>query len=250
MKETYLEIPSYDKGIRVHGMLRGELSDPIIVLAPGLGGWMHDLQMFNASRFMEKMGYATLRLSFYGHADNQRNISDYAVHECARDIDAVVEYLKNENVNFIAVAGHSYSGLGVMYTEKQQFDTGILWDPTHTDGYEDPDSQRNLERDFIFSKELKSYVSGQGPGYVLSKKVFIDYGPGSALAAQKFTKPLLVINASDTDYQIKRGKDYITHCKTKTKHVIIPDSSHSFTENGSMEKLFEATVEWMNELRI
>lgn len=250
MKETYLEIPSYDKGISVHGTLRGELSDPVIVLAPGLGGWMHDLQVFNASRFMEKAGYASLRLSFYGHADNQRNICDYAVHDCARDLDAVVEHLRKKNVSFIAVAGHSYSGLGIMYTEKQQFDTGILWDPTHTDGYEDPESQKNLDRDFIYSEELESYISGIGPGYVLAKKVFTEYSPGSALASKKFTKPLLVVNASDTNYQIERGRDYISHCKTKKKHLIIPDSSHPFTEDGAMEKLFEVTVDWMNELRI
>lgn len=249
MKETYLEIPSYDKDIKIHGTLRGELTNPLIVLAPGLGGWMHDLQMFNASRFMEQAGYASLRLSFYGHADNQRNIFDYAVHDCAKDIDAVVEYLRTEGSEFIAVAGHSYSGLGIMYTEKQQFDTGILWDSTHTDGYEDPESQKNLERDFMYIDDLGSYVSGQGPGYVLSKRVFTDYGPGSAIAAQKFTKPLLVVNASDTDYQIERGLDYIDNCTTKKKHVIIPYSSHPFVEEGAMDQLFQATADWMNEIR-
>ncbi len=249
MKESYLEIPSYKDRVSVHGTLRGDLSSPVVILAPGLGGWMHDLQMFNASRAMEEAGYASLRVSFYGHADNQRNISDYHVHDCAKDIDAVVEYLHKEGADFIAVVGHSYSGLGIMYTEKQQFDTGILWDSTHTDGYEDPESQKNLDRDFIYINELGSYVSGLGPGYVLSKKVFTDYGPGSAIAAQKFTKPLLVINASDTKYQIERGLDYVNNCKTKKKHVIIPDSTHSFTGDGSMEKLFQATVEWMDEIQ-
>ncbi len=249
MKETYIEIPSSDKDIKIHGTLRGSLNMPVAILAPGLGGWMYDLQMFNASRYFEDSGYSTLRLSFYGHKTNQRNISNYAVHDCAKDIDAVVGYLRKQKVKFIAVVGHSYSGLGIMYSENQQFDTGILWDPTHTDGYEEPESQKNLERDFQYIESLKSYVSGEGPGYVLSERVFKEYGPGSAIAAKKFRRPLLVINASDTDYQIERGKDYVDNCPVQSKQVIIPRSSHPFTEDGAMEKLFEETIKWMDKLK-
>jgi len=34
--------------------LRGGLGKDLIILAPGLGGWMHDLQMFNASCYFER----------------------------------------------------------------------------------------------------------------------------------------------------------------------------------------------------
>lgn len=87
--------------------------------------------------------------------------------------------------------------------------TEVHVSPTHTDGYNEPDTPTNLDRDFMYIKELVSYVSGVGPGYVLSDKVFNDYGPGSNQAAKMFNKPLLVVNASDTQSQIDRGKDYI-----------------------------------------
>lgn len=249
MKETYIEVPSYETGIKVHGMLRGDLTMPVIILAPGLGGWMHDLQMFNASRFFDTHGYATLRLSFYGHSDNQRNISNFGVHENAKDIDAVVDYVLSKGSTFIAVAGHSFSGLAIAYSKKQKFNTGILWDPTHTDGYDDPEAQKNLDRDFMYIKELGIYVSGVGPGYVLSDKVFNDHAPGSNEAAKNFNKPLLVLNASDTQSQIDRGNDYVASCPAMSRQVTIPDSSHPFTENGAMERLFKETLQWMEEIR-
>jgi len=249
MTEHYVKILNKNDDIEIHGVLRGDYSQPLIVLAPGLGGWMHDLQMFNASRYFEEKGYSTLRVSFYGHDEKQRNISDFGPHDCANDIDTIVGYVHEQGAEFVAVAGHSYSGLGIMYSKKQDFDTGILWDPTHTDGYDDPESQKNLEKDFVFIDSLNSYVSGEGPGYVLAKKVFTDYGPGSKVAAQNFKKPLLVVNASDTDFQIERGKDYVDNCSAKSKQIVIPNSSHPFTEEGSMESLFGETIKWIEEIR-
>jgi len=249
MNESYIKIPIYDDGVEVHGTLRGGFGGDLIILAPGLGGWMHDLQMFNASRYFEDAGYSTLRLSFYGHDDKQRNISDFGVKENARDIDAVVQYVIEKGCTFVAVAGHSYSGLAIVYATEQAFNTGILWDPTHTDGYETPEAIEGLEREYVYIDSLKSYVSGIGPGYVLSKKVFHDHGPGSREMVARFTKPLLVINADGHEGQIDKGLDYINYCPTESKQIIIPNSSHSFTENGAMDNLFKATLDWIEKIK-
>jgi dienelactone hydrolase len=249
MTETYIKILNEFDDIEIHGMLRGKFIDPLIILAPGLGGWMHDLQMFNASRYFEKQGFATLRLSFYGHDERQRNISDFGSHDCAADIDAVVDYVRRQGAKFVGVAGHSFSGLGIIYSKQQRFDTGILWDPTHTDGYDDPEAEKNLARDFIFIESLNSYVSGIGPGYVLSNKVFSDHGPGSNEAAKSFKKPLLVINADESKSQIEKGMDYVKNCPSESKHVVIPNSSHPFTQDGAMENLFSETTKWLNDLK-
>ena len=69
--------------------------------------------------------------------------------------------------------------------------------------------------------------------------------PGLVLA----NKPLLVVNASDTQSQIDRGKDYIDNCPSKSRQVVVPDSSHPFTQNGAMEKLFEETFKWIEEIK-
>jgi esterase/lipase len=247
MREKYLEIPSYEKGISIHGILRGQISKPLILLVPGLGGWMHDLLLFNGARYFEKRGYSTLRISPYGHAENQRSISNFGVKEYAKDIDAIASYVLGKGNLFFAIAGHSYGGLAIAYTDNRHLKTGILWDPTHTDGYEDTKAKQNLERDFMYIKELDSYVSGVGPGYVLSRKVFEEYGPGSNSRIASFRKPLLVVNASDTTSQITRGKDYVDNCPAQSKQVIIPESSHPFTEDGAMEALFKVTADWIDQ---
>jgi predicted dienelactone hydrolase len=51
MKEKQVKIPISDSNIEVHGVLRGDYSMPLVLLAHGLGGWMNDLLVFNASRF-------------------------------------------------------------------------------------------------------------------------------------------------------------------------------------------------------
>ncbi len=48
MKERPIEIPIPNSKLKIHGVLRGDYSHPLVILAPGLGGWMHDLLVFNA----------------------------------------------------------------------------------------------------------------------------------------------------------------------------------------------------------
>lgn len=177
--EKSLEIPIGETDLRVHGILRGDFTQPLVVLSPGLGGLMNDLLLFNASRHFEREGIASLRISLYGHDDNQRNIKDCDVHTFASDIDSVVEYAKSKGSIWTGVIGHSFSGMAIVFSEDQRFDGAVLWDPSHTDGYDDPEGKKNLEKDFMYVKELDSYVSGDGPGYVLPRRVFEDFAPGS-----------------------------------------------------------------------
>ena len=208
---------------------------------------MHDLLVFNASRYFEKNGFSTLRVSFYGWGKDQREIANFDIKTNAYDIDTIVAYVKENGAKWVAVAGHSYSGMAIVYTKKQRFNAAVLWDPSHTDGYSFEDSKENLKKDFIYIKELDSYVSGKGAGDVISRKVFEEFSPGSKVMASKFKVNTLVINASDTDFMIKFGKEYADIIKAKTKQIIIPDSSHPFTQDGAMEKLFKETVKWLNE---
>jgi alpha/beta superfamily hydrolase len=108
-----------NENINIHGIFRGEAAWPLAVLAPGLGGWMNDLLLFNASRYFEEQGIATLRVSFYGHDDKQRNIGDFGVKENAVDIDAVVDFAREQDSPWICVVGHSYSGMAIVYSQNK-----------------------------------------------------------------------------------------------------------------------------------
>lgn len=192
-KETEVSIPIPESSLEIQGVLRGDYSQPLAILAPGLGGWMHDLILFNASRLFEKQNIATLRVSFYGDDEKQRNISDFVVKTNAADIDVVVEYARQKGAGWICVIGHSYSGMAIVYSQKQAFDAAVLWDASHTDGYDKPQAKKNLETDFLFIPGLNSYVSANGPGYILPRNVFQNYAPGSTVMAQTFKVPTLVI---------------------------------------------------------
>lgn len=245
-RDIHIAIP--DSELEIHGVLRGNYDSPLAVLAPGLGGWMHDLLLFNASRYFEEQGISTLRVSFYGDGEKQRNIGDFGVKTNATDIDTVVGYAKEQGTEWVCVIGHSYSGMAIVYSAKQAFDAAVLWDASHTDGYDEPQAKKNLEKDFVYVKELDSYVSASGPGYVLSRKVFEDYAPGSTAMAKNFTVDTLVVNAADSGEAMERfGQDYTNNINAETEHIVIPDASHPFTQNGAMERLYEVTARWIKE---
>ncbi len=246
--EKSVSIPSRDNDYQIKGVLRGEFVQPLIVLAPGLGGWMHDLLLFNASRYFEGEGMSTLRVSFYGDDSTQRDIGGFGVKQNSSDIDSVVEFARNQGSKWICVIGHSYSGMAIVYSREQAFDAAILWDASHTNGYDEPESRQNLENDFLYINELDSYVSAKGPGYIISRKVFEDYQPGSTTMAQKFKIDTLVVNASQSGEAMFRfGKSYAKNIIASTQHVVIPGASHSFTENGAMEELFGVTSNWIKQ---
>lgn len=245
-KEQDVTIPIPGTGLEIHGVLRGEYAQPLAILTPGLGGWMHDLILFNASRYFEEQGIATLRVSFYGDSERQRNIGDFDVKTNAADIDTIVDYVKKQGSEWVCVIGHSYSGMAITYSQKQAFDAAILWDASHTDGYDEPQSKRNLENDFLYIDQLGSYVSASGPGYVLSRKVFEDYAPGSTAMAKAFRVNTLIINAEESGEAMRRfGEDYARAIDASAEHIVIPGASHPFTEDGAMEKLYGITTEWI-----
>lgn len=248
MHETEVHIPIPNSELEIQGVLRGSYAAPLVVLAPGLGGWMHDLLLFNASRYFEKQSIATLRVSFYGDDSKQRNIGSFGVQTNADDIDTIVDFARSQGSEWICVIGHSYSGMAIVYSQKQAFDAAVLWDASHTDGYDDPQAKKNLENDFLYVKALDSYVSANGAGYVLSRKVFEDYAPGSTAMARNFKVDTLVVNARDSGKAMERfGADYANNINAETEHVVIPNASHPFTEDRVMERLYEVTARWVKE---
>lgn len=244
--EKSVSIPIPDSHIEIEGTLRGKYISPLVVLAPGLGGWQHDLLLFNASRYFEQQGISTLRVSFYGDSKKQRDIGEFGVKTCAKDIDTIVDYVRERGADWICVIGHSYSGMAIVYSQKQAFNAAVLWDASHTDGYDERQAKESLEQDFLYIDELDSYVSAKGPGYVLSGKVFNDYAPGSTTMANAFFVDTLVVNAADSGKAMSTyGKDYAENIKAATKHVVIPGASHPFTEEGAMDNLYEMTSLWI-----
>ena len=241
MQEQEIKIQLTGTDRCIYGTLRGDYTNPLIILCHGYGGWMHEMLLYNGARFFENKGFSSLRLSMYGGGDKSRNISDSDVMTHASDIDDVVSFVKQQGSQWVGIAGHSYSGMAIVYSKQQEFNAAALWDPTHTDGYDEPESRRSLETDFVYVDEIKAYVSGSGSGYVYAKRVFDNTYPKSNEMAAKLKVPSCVINASWSKTQQKYGKDYADHIAGVSRQIIIPDCSHPFTEDGAADKLFAET---------
>lgn len=95
---------------------------------------------------------------------------------------------------------------------------------------------------------MNAYVSGLGSGYVYAKSVFDNEYPKSQEAASKFKINTGVFNASWSKEQQRYGKNYADSVNASSKQVIIPDSTHPFTQDGAAEKLFSATSEYFKSL--
>ncbi|MEO6760929.1 MAG: alpha/beta hydrolase [Candidatus Saccharimonadales bacterium] len=242
MQESEVKIPLKPTNLYIYGTLRGSYKLPLIVLCHGYGGWMHEMLLYNAARYFEKEGFATLRLSMYGGGEWSRDISRSDVLTHASDIDSVASYVKEKGVKWIGVVGHSYSGMAIVYSRQQTFDSAVLWDPTHTDGYDTPQSIKSLKDDFVFVDEQQVYMSGKGSGNIYAETVFDNKYPKSREMASRFNIPTCVINASWNHDQLRYGKDYVDSIKAVAEQVIIPGSSHPFTEDGVAEKLFGVTA--------
>jgi pimeloyl-ACP methyl ester carboxylesterase len=247
MTETEFKIPLNPEGLYIYGILRGDYTKPLIVLCHGYGGWMHETLLYNGARYFEKEGFSTIRLSMYGGGEKSRDIADSDVGTHANDIDSVVEYVRKAGVKHVSMIGHSYSGMAIVYSAKQGFDAAVLWDPTHTDGYDQPEAIKNLENDFIYINSQEIYVSGKGPGYVYAKTVFDNDYPKSQEMASRFNINTCVINASWSKEQQKYGKDYADRICASSEHIIIPNSTHPFTGDGIAEKLFKETAKYLKK---
>jgi pimeloyl-ACP methyl ester carboxylesterase len=246
-QEVKIRLSGTDR--HIYGTLRGSYRSPLVILCHGYGGWMHEMLLYNGARYFEKKGFCTLRLSMYGGGENSRTIVESDVLTHASDIDDVVAFARAQGATWVGVAGHSYSGMAIVYSSGQAFDAAALWDPTHTDGYDEPAAKKNLENDFIFVDELQAYMSGIGSGYVYAKTVFDNDYPKSQEMAAQFQIPTVVINASWSKEQQKYGKDYADTIAARTKQVVVPDSTHPFTSDGAAEKLFAETVAFFKSLR-
>jgi len=243
MTEQDVKIPIAESQY-IYGVPRGSYKDPLIILCHGYGGWMHEMLLYNGARHFDKHKFSTLRLSMYGGGESSRDIakSDLMTHQA--DIDSVVSYAREQGASWVGVVGHSFSGLAIVYSKEQNFNAAALWDPTHTDGYKTDIAIKDFKDNYEYVESQDAYVSGLGGGYVYAKTIFENDYLSSDQAAAKFTVPSIVVNASWSKDQQEYGRRYAATIAAETEHVVIPDSSHPFTEDGAAAKLFDETAKF------
>src|SRR5690348_12972313 len=103
-----IKIPGTKKTMR--GILRGSLTQPLVVFVHGLTGKMNEHIFFNGARFLEEHGYASFRFELYDFYADSRKLGECTIQTHADDLDTVVAYFRKRGAKHIFVVGHSYGG--------------------------------------------------------------------------------------------------------------------------------------------
>lgn len=238
----FIDLPGTD-GLKIKGILRGSLTQPLVVMMHGRPGSCDDLIEYLGARYLYEKGFASLRLSMYDYEPETRNLVDCTLGTHVQDFDAVITYVRAKNTPKLFAVGHSYGGLTILKSEAQ-LDGAALWDPSHGLYWQNKklDNTDRLYDEFI--------VNLEGKGRVLPRAL-VEHGQAmgdtSNWAANK-QFPLAVITAGDgvlRDY----GRKYYAAADEPKKYIEIKRATHNFRDSDEvMLQLFAETAEWFKEI--
>lgn len=245
-KTIFFDLPN-TSGLKIKGILRGELTGPIVVMMHGRPGSGNALLQYLGARYLSERGMATLRLFMYDFEAKTRNLMDCTLQTHVDDFEAVVAELREKKVNKVFAIGHSYGGLTILKSEAK-LDGAVLWDPSHGLWWaENRDSQlANRYPEVIVDKYVIG-IAGTGWVYPVAAQVYDkQLGDTSSWAAK--TYPLKLISAGKGEL-VDLGERYYQVAQKPKSHVVITGADHGFEESdGIMLELFEETYDWFSKI--
>src|SRR3989344_7213909 len=235
--EKQIKIPIANKKY-IYGKLRGSLKNPLIVFVHGFTGHKDNHIFFNGARFFEKHSFSSFRFNLYHWTKDSRKLEDCMLSLHAQDLDTVVRYFRKKGVKKIFVAGHSFGGLTILLSKAKDFNAAVLWDPS------DNPAEVTIAK---YIKELdRYYVTEEGYyGFTISKAMYEEnkkFKPFELI--KKFKIPVKIILAG-SGILIKGGKKYFQLANDPKAFAMIPKATHTFNEEGTEEKLFQETYNWL-----
>lgn len=161
--EQAIKIPLENKK-HIYGILRGSLSNPLVIFVHGFTGHKDEHQFFNGARFFEKNNFSSFRFDLYNWHKDARKLEDCTLSLHGQDLDTVVEYFKDKGVKKIFVIGHSFGGVSVLLSKKRSFDALVFWDSS-------ADKDVSLKARYV--KELdKYYLNDTSYGFTIGEEMY------------------------------------------------------------------------------
>jgi pimeloyl-ACP methyl ester carboxylesterase len=233
--ESKLIIPVSD-GFSVSAQLMGELTNHVVIFCHGLTSSPDRTLSFAMASALQQSGYSVLRFSFY----SGRHLSDSTPTTHARDLDAIVNYVRTHGATKITVLGHSLGGLTALLSSGQAFDHAILLDPSHP-------SVSPFHK-AIWNSNLNRYIyQSKGLEYLMGKPMveeFTNLKP--AEYTQAYHVPTYIITAGAGPL-VKQNLEYINllqaHCKIQ--HAVVPDASHTFDTPQARQTVCRLITSWL-----
>lgn len=239
----FIDLPG-SGGLKIKTILRGNWSQPMVILVHGRPGTGNDCLQYLAAHYLYEQGLSSLRLFLYDFDVHTRNLLDCTLQTHADDFDTVVRYARQNGAKQLFGVGHSYGGPTILKA-KEKLDGIVLWDPSHGLSFQEYPVEEYPEK---LVGDINIGLSGYG--YIEPKAMLDDektWGDNSDWAL-KHDCPLEVI-AADKGILKNYGKKYVAAAREPKKYVEIAGASHLFDDSDEvMIKLFEETTAWLKSI--
>ena len=236
--EQHITLTTWD-GYTVYGTLTTvtDRSGFLIVFVHGLSGNQHEHQYFNAVSYFNNNGFDVLRFDFYPRVHNARPLRESSITTHVQDLETIVNHFASLYKKIILV-GHSMWALVALKADMSHISSLIIWDPAtplHT----------IEEKNGIFDKPMDKYIFQWGIDIIISKEMVEEWRTiDIASLIDAIPLPCAFIFAWD----LKKYHDWKSLLDASPKKypvTIIDHSSHRFVEKGALQKLFEATLSYL-----
>jgi alpha/beta superfamily hydrolase len=235
--ETKLKIKTSDGKI-VDGLLRGPISQPLVVLVHGLGGYANEALLYNAARYFEKNGFSSFRFNLYSWGKKNRKLYESTFKINGQDIDAILNFLVHRGAKKIFLAGHSYGFPSILHSKLKDVVSIASWDGSFLP-----------HRHFNSMKELAAPFKGR----FMDKDSLSVFGEGmikeagqvrSLSLVKAVNKPIKFITVPGRLGNLIGAKKMYKVAFEPKELKIIAGATHNFFEDGKQEELYAETLKW------
>ncbi len=239
--EKVLKIKTPD-GKTINALLRGSLRNPVIVHVHGLAGNMNEAMHYNAARYFEKQGFASLRFDLYSWEKGTRKMHESTFSTHGKDIDTVLSYITSRGAKKIFLVGHSYGFPSILHTKNRNFTAVASWDgsilPTNH-----VDVPERIE------KPKGRLIMDNGYLIVVSEEMAKDSHTIKSLDLLKsFEQPISYITVDDNvNGNLSGAQRMFKTTSQKKELIVIKGAHHTFSEDGKQDQLYKATIKWFKK---
>lgn len=232
------------KKFSLYGKFNGSFNKPLFIVIHGLPGNMDEEFYRSAVRWFEKRGFSTFRFNLYDYRKDARQLMDCTLKLHGSDLDAVVRYFRKRGVEKIFVAGHSFGGLTIFSSRRQDFDGVALWDPSYKISFK---KTAYGFSDGKYVKEINGYLMRWGVSVIIGKAMVeeVDSFPWDSIS-RNFKSPFKIIIAGRG--LLRGSKKYLNNAIVEKDLTTIKGATHYFNDReGMQEKVFKISEEWFKK---